>query len=365
MLSSIFLSLIANISILCTVSYIFVKLIPKEKNYTLSLKKKLEMIGIASITNFLLMLFSVTLPEEAFLDFRQIILILLVYYFGPSVSIPTAFLISALRLLLGINPASIQTAFVYVFLGLLLPYVSSKLTKRFNNYAVLSCLNVICVATISLSLFFLYKNILLSLLICFSLLILSSIVVVVVTAFIEDLIKNLHLYLEEQEHAQMDYLTGLYNMRAFNKKWQMIQVDKTIAKTAFMIIDIDHFKWINDNYGHANGNFILRQLAVILNVGAPDHELIYRVGGEEFCLILNHLSYAEQQEVAENIRVSVAGKEFLLENGAGINITVSIGLAASGQQKDMKKLFRLADRCLYMAKEQGRNQVIGATLESQ
>lgn len=363
MLSSVFLSVIANISILCTASYIFVKLIPKEKIYTLNLQKKLIMIGIASMTNFILMLFSVNLPKEAIIDFRHIILILLVYYFGPTVSIPTAFLISVLRLLLGVNAASTRTAFMYIVLGLLLPYVCSKLTKRFNQYAVLSWLNVVCVSAITLNLFFFYDDILLSSLICISLLILSSIVVIVVTAFIEDLIKNLHLYLEIQEQAQMDYLTGLYNMREFNKKWQTIQADKSVGTTAFMMLDIDHFKWINDTYGHANGNFILRQLAVILQVVAPDNELIYRVGGEEFCIILNNLPYAEQKEIAEKIRASVAGKEFLLENGAGINITVSIGLAASTQQKDMKKLFRLADRCLYMAKDQGRNKVIGATME--
>ena len=365
MLSSVFLSVIANISILCTASYIFVKLIPKEKKYTLNLQKKLIMIGIASMTNFILMLFSVNLPKEAIIDFRHIILILLVYYFGPTVSIPTAFLISVLRLLLGVNAASTRTAFMYIVLGLLLPYVCSKLTKRFNQYAVLSWLNVVCVSAITLNLFFFYDDILLSSLICISLLILSSIVVIVVTAFIEDMIKNLHLYLEIQEQAQMDYLTGLYNMREFNKKWQTIQADKSVGTTAFMMLDIDHFKWINDTYGHANGNFILRQLAVILQVGAPDNELIYRVGGEEFCIILNNLPYVEQKKTAEKIRASVASKEFLLENGAGIYITVSIGLAASTQKKDMKKLFRLADRCLYMAKDQGRNKVIGATMENE
>ena len=363
MLSSIFLNLIANISILTTGSYLVVKFIPQKKDYTLSLKQKLWLIGLTSMAAFLLMLFSVDLPEKVILDLRYIILILLVYYFGPSVSIPTAFLIAALRLLWGIHPASIRTAMMYVVLGLLLPYACKKLAKQFNNYVVLLLLNAICVSFITLNLLFLYDDILLSILISMSLLILSSIVMIAVTAFIGDLIKNRYLYLEEQEHAQMDYLTGLYNMRAFNNKWQTIQEDKSIKTTAFMMLDIDHFKWINDTYGHANGNFILRQLATILKIGAPDNELIYRIGGEEFCLILNNLSYAEQERAAENIRKSVAGKEFLLESGAGVNITVSIGLAASTQKKDMKKLFRLADRCLYMAKDQGRNKVIGATME--
>lgn len=365
MLSSILLDIIANISILTTVSYVFVKLIPKEKIYTLNIKQKLLMIGLSSITSFILMLFSVDLPEEVIMDFRHVILIFLVYYFGPSVSVPTAFLMAALRLFWGINTTSIRTAIMYVVLGLVLPIVCKRLTKQLNKYAVLLLLNAVCVSTITINLFFLYDDFLLSALICLGLLILSSIVTITVTAFIEDLIKNLHLYLKEQEYAKMDYLTGLYNMREFNKKWKMIQADNSIATTAFAMLDIDHFKWINDTYGHANGNFILRQLATILKIGAPDNELVYRVGGEEFCLILNDLTYAEQKTIAENIRASVADKEFLLENGAGIHITISIGLAASSQQKDMKKLFRLADRCLYMAKDQGRNKVIGATMESE
>ncbi len=171
--------------------------------------------------------------------------------------------------------------------------------------------------------------------------------------------------MEEKEQAKVDFLTGLYNMREFNKKWQLFQEDKAIRNTAFIMLDIDHFKWINDTYGHANGNFILRQLATILKVEAPDKELVYRVGGEEFCLIVNDLPYVEQKRVAEKIRASVAGKEFLLENGDGIHMTISVGLAASSQNKDMKKLFRLADRCLYAAKNQGRNKVVGSIMETE
>ena len=365
MLRTLFLDSIANISILSTASYIFIKLIPMERNYILSLKQKVSMVLIASMTSFLLMLFSVSLPQEVKLDLRHIILILLVYYFGFSISIPTVFLISALRFLLGVNPASIQAAIMYVVLGIVLPLISKKLSQRFNHYVVLLLLNGVCVLASTINLYSLYKNFLFCTLIFCVFLFLSSIVVVMVTAFIEDLRKSLVLYLDEKEQAKVDFLTGLYNMREFNKKWQLFQRDKTIRDTAFIMLDIDHFKWINDTYGHANGNFILRQLATILKVEAPDKELVYRVGGEEFCLIVNDLPYVEQKRVAEKIRASVAGKEFLLENGDGIHMTISVGLAASSQNKDMKKLFRLADRCLYDAKNQGRNKVVGSIMETE
>lgn len=82
-------------------------------------------------------------------------------------------------------------------------------------------------------------------------------------------------------------------------------------------------------------------------------------------MILNNFPFVKQQQLAEKIRMSVAEQSFLLENGNSIQITISIGFAASVKNKDMKKLFRLADRCLYMAKNQGRNKVIGKMLENE
>ena len=366
MLTSIFLSIIANISILSTASYMFVKLIPKKRTYTLNVKQHLMMLVVSSLTSFLLMLFAVDLPKGAIIDLRHIVLVLLVYYVGPTVAFPTAIFISVLRLLLGVNTSSIRTAMMYVVLGLILPMVCKKLVKQVNNkYAVLLILNVICVISIALNSYFLYDNFLVYLLIYSSFFVLSSLVVILAITFIEDLLKSLSLYLDEKEQAKIDFLTGLYNKRAFTKKWQRIEVDETIVTTALMLIDIDHFKGINDRYGHANGDFVLRQLATILKVGADDNQLVYRVGGEEFCLILNDLSYAAQKNIAETIRSRVAHEEFLLENGTSIQLTVSIGMASSDQVKDMKKLYRLADQCLYMAKNQGRNKVMGEILENE
>lgn len=366
MLISVLLSIISNISILITASYIFVKLIPKKKVYTISVKQQLLMIGVASLTSLLLMLLAVDLPKGAIIDLRQIILVLLVYYIGPKVAIPTAILISVIRLSLGFHSASIRTAIMYIVLGFLLPVVCKKLVKKINNkYVVLLILNAICVAATAMISYVLYDSFLVYISIYSSFLVLSSLVGILATLFIEDLLKSRSLYLDEKEQAKMDFLTGLYNKRAFTNKWQRIEVDETIATTALMLIDIDYFKGINDRYGHANGDFVLRQLATILKVGAADNELVYRVGGEEFCLILNDLSYDAQKNIAETIRFRVAHKEFLLENGTSIQLTVSIGLAASDQVKDMKKLYRLADQCLYMAKNQGRNKVMGEILDNE
>lgn len=259
MLKSVILDIIANISVLTTASYIFVKLIPKKKSFELTIKELLLMIGIAGLTSFMLMLFAIDLPDKVLLDLRHIILILWIYYFGNKFTLPLVLLMSMLRFLIGVNHVSIRTAIVYLLLCLFLPNIRNKLIKYVNNeYRVLVILNGICVSVVAVHLYFLYYDLLLIIFIYIPFLILSSFVVIMVTAFIEDLLKTRSLYLNEQEHAQMDYLTGLYNMRKFNKKWQIIQLDKKIETTALMMIDIDYFKWINDNYGHADGNFILR-----------------------------------------------------------------------------------------------------------
>lgn len=165
------------------------------------------------------------------------------------------------------------------------------------------------------------------------------------------------MYLNEKEYATLDFLTGLLNMREFNKQWQIIQMNQNISNTAFLILDIDYFKTINDTHGHANGNLVLQQLAIILRINAPENQHIYRVGGEEFCLILNDLTPNELDQIAEKIREDVASKPFQLEDGKVVEVTVSIGVAST-KNKDLKNLFRLADRCLYLAKDQGRNRVV-------
>lgn len=353
--------MIANISIISMMSYLVIKLIPNEKNFTLSKSQKIIILLFAGFTSFLLMLFSVNLPESIRLDLRHVIIILLIYYFGPSFSIPITVLVSILRLYWGINPASIFSAISYIAIGILSSILFKRLSSNFNKYTVLLLFNTLFVVTTSFDLFYITQNFYLSCLVFLLFSFTSAVVLILNTFFIEDLIQSRQMYLNEKEYARLDYLTGLFNMREFNKQWQLIQINKTVKSTAFLMIDIDHFKQINDTHGHANGNLVLQQLAMILRITAPDAQQIYRVGGEEFCLIATNLTNNELIYLAEKIRESVDLKPFQLEDDNSVNVTVSIGLASS-KDKDLKKLYRLADRCLYLAKEQGRNKVVNLAM---
>lgn len=362
MLSKILLNAIANIAILTLVSYIFVKLIPKKRKYTLTIWQKTMIVLVASLTSFILMSFSVNLPEQVKVDMRYNALILLLYYLGPSVFIPADIITAFLRLSWGISDAATNTFILYIILSFLLPVLNKWASNHFSSYGTGLVVNAFYVVGHSICLYFVYYDWKYILFISTLNFLFSSLCLMLNIAFIEDMRANLQRYLNEIERAKSDYLTGLYNKREFSRRWEEIECDPNVTQTAFLMLDIDHFKCINDQYGHVNGDLVLRQVADLLHIQNIEYQHAYRVGGEEFCIILKNLVFSEQEEIAERIRRSIESKQFVLENRQTIRLTVSIGLASSYSIKDMKKLYRLADRALYRAKENGRNQVVSLDL---
>jgi diguanylate cyclase (GGDEF)-like protein len=150
-----------------------------------------------------------------------------------------------------------------------------------------------------------------------------------------------------------------------NKK----QLDNVLAKEipralrhgrqlSVMMIDIDHFKDVNDTYGHITGDSVLRDLASILERRLrPDDEL-GRYGGEEFCAILPETSLEGAIRIGETLRGLVEGHAFVVE-GEQIKVTISVGIAELKKGMDMKAFYKSADEMLYEAKRTGRNKVCG------
>lgn len=363
MLSRIVLNGIANIAILTLVSYVFIKIIPRQKKYTLTYWHKILLILIASLTSFILMSFSVDLPLQVKVDMRFNAMILLLYYIGPSTFIPATIITALLRLTWGISNAAVYTFVLYVILSMIMPIINKRITERFNSYATGLILNACYVIGHGLALYFVYYDWKYMITVSSLNYVFSSVCLMLNIMFIEDMRVNVQLYLDEIERAKSDYLTGLYNKREFSYYWTETENDPNVTHTAFLMLDIDHFKCINDQYGHLNGDSVLRQVAALLHVKGVEHEHIYRVGGEEFCIVLKNKSFTEQTTIAENIRQTIETQCFILENHQTIHLTVSIGMATSYKIKDMKNLYRLADRALYQAKERGRNQIVVLDLE--
>ena len=161
--------------------------------------------------------------------------------------------------------------------------------------------------------------------------------------------------------ALTDELTGLYNRRyVFAHLNELLgRMTDGGGDTALMLFDIDHFKRVNDAYGHPAGDQVLRDIAgrAVRQVRSVD--LVGRLGGEEFAVVMPETSLGDAVAVAERLRGAVADEPFLLQGKSDkLPITVSVGIAMTGEGRDtLESLLKRADEALYAAKNGGRNRV--------
>ena len=172
----------------------------------------------------------------------------------------------------------------------------------------------------------------------------------------------LNLTTATRENALTDELTKLPNRRALAQEFlkEMQRARRHHNAIAFLMIDLDHFKQVNDTYGHLNGDAVLAELAQILKTGARESDVCARYGGEEFALILHETTEPGARTLAERIRAKVAAATF----PGGLKLTISVGLAATGEPALFTQLIDRADQALYAAKQGGRNQVRVADMKA-
>lgn len=155
--------------------------------------------------------------------------------------------------------------------------------------------------------------------------------------------------------ALTDPLTALPNRRAFERGMAALRpADK---EAALLIIDLDHFKTVNDTHGHAAGDYVLQQVSMILRAHMRNRDLLSRLGGEELAALLPDTGAVEAQQLAERLRHAIETLEVHWE-GQVIAITASIGVAVAPGDLPAKDLFVQADAALYAAKRGGRNRVV-------
>jgi diguanylate cyclase (GGDEF)-like protein len=161
--------------------------------------------------------------------------------------------------------------------------------------------------------------------------------------------------LEHRDLAVLDTLTGLLNRSSLESRAIEIeqQARLTGGPVSLVLLDLDGFKRVNDTHGHGRGDAVLRDVAYEMRNSLRSFELVYRIGGEEFLLLLPGVELTEAKEIAERVRHSVA------EGRPGdLDITISAGVAASsGGKISYDELFRAADGALLEAKRRGRNRV--------
>ena len=178
-------------------------------------------------------------------------------------------------------------------------------------------------------------------------------------------IKNSNeLFAFMEDAAHRDFLTGLHNPRAFHLVYdrRVRRAQKNGEEFGLILLDIDHFKKVNDTYGHPAGDVVLRQLGKILASCAPVDGYAARNGGEEFAMVVDCRAEEAIVRIAERIRLAVEEHDFLLEDGTQLKLTISLGYGLSDAGSP-KTLFRRVDDALYRAKENGRNQTCKAGKE--
>ncbi|GLR64969.1 hypothetical protein GCM10007878_24070 [Marinospirillum insulare] len=172
---------------------------------------------------------------------------------------------------------------------------------------------------------------------------------------------------ELTKQASTDPLTQLYNRRYFLVEASHLveKAQQNTSHLSVMMLDIDHFKAINDQHGHKTGDLVLIQVANLFNTLSREQDLIARFGGEEFVILLPSADSNAAKECAERIRQGIEAHSIVIDEKTNLKITISIGVAEMNiaNQESIESTINRADEALYLAKAQGRNQVNLAELQ--
>ena len=166
-------------------------------------------------------------------------------------------------------------------------------------------------------------------------------------------LRNAELY----EKATVDSLTQVSSRAFFLQRMHKIIARKSSPDISVLMVDLDHFKKVNDTFTHQAGDYLLVILGKLLREAVQAGEIVGRYGGEEFILLIQ-ANYVKALERATEVKEKVATHTFLYKEQQ-INVTISIGVATLNSSDTMKLLIERADRALYLAKDWGRNQVVG------
>jgi diguanylate cyclase (GGDEF)-like protein len=171
-------------------------------------------------------------------------------------------------------------------------------------------------------------------------------------------LRNAILYQNAVQAAQLDSLTGINNRAAMDRclERELELAHRHDHALSLMIVDVDHFKRINDSLGHSAGDAVLKTLTTCMKETMRASDMLFRYGGEEFALLLSGTDLDGARQMGERLRAAVDAYHFSYNNKK-VDVTVSIGVASLGRRDSANRLFNKADAALYQAKKAGRNQV--------
>ncbi|GLF91209.1 hypothetical protein Saga11_24680 [Bacillus safensis] len=348
--------LFINLTILVTFHYLFIlvfkeNFLKKEDTLLRQLCKGM----LSGLLGVLLMFFSIK-AGPAIIDLRHIPLILTAFYGGIAQTMIAAFIVIIGRLLIEANVAS----FSNIFSMMIIATASFLIAERHMNHVIKMLLSITISNVLASILFIIIAN--------------ETFIEVHIAYWIFSYIAGLfNFYVIEHQtkayqllnlykfQAHYDFLTGVLNKRKFDEVLSdafTMKLKQPIHQMSLIYLDIDYFKTINDQYGHHEGDIVLKEIGNRLIKNTRSSDYIGRIGGEEFAVLLPNCTIEKTWQIAERLRKKIADQPMYLQNGKSIHITVSLGCAYShGTSADIKQLPIIADQELYKAKESGRNQV--------
>ncbi len=180
--------------------------------------------------------------------------------------------------------------------------------------------------------------------------IIAAVVLIFMLYFVHRFVKK-----ELEENASLDPLTKLYNRFYFDFfiKTQLAYFDRSVESLALLFIDIDHFKRVNDNYGHKMGDKVLEEVALIILQNLRTEDTAFRFGGEEFIVSLPNCDESQAMEISKRLLEHVSAHQFPVKE----QLTISIGVTLYRKKEKVSEFIDRADQAMYYAKQHGRNQI--------
>ena len=363
-LKTILYDLLHNLTLLMSGFYLLGKLSPHP--ITVDSKRSVRILyGISlSLLSWMLMQLTIEPVPGVLVDLRHIPVIVAAYFAGPLPTAIVTIVIILYRFSISLNSSAYAAALFITLIAV----GTSLLVKWLPIYSKRTFTLVTVYATVLHGIVLIYV-------LADSKLIMDILSVVLPASFISSwlalvIIRDIRLTKQSmrtwQQTAQRDFLTGLHNFRAFTDHFDDLKQQTILQQheVALITVDIDHFKHVNDTFGHEAGDEVLRQFASRLRDGVTDAGFISRNGGEEFSVLVEQLTDVKVLALAEQLRERIATSPFQLSNGTQLPLTASFGVALFPKStSEIQQLVTDADVALYHSKQNGRNRVTLFTRE--
>ena len=327
-------------------------------NLSLSYKENFFFGLSQGLLGIILMLFTIHIAPEVIMDFRHIPILLAALYGGGFASIIAGIIIAIFR----ISHFGISTPAIIASINMFNIAIACALILKLNLNPLKKWIYMNFISSLFITITFILiikdSTTLHSTLVYFW--IASSIIGILAYYISNYMNTSIKLLNKLEQESTLDFLTGLNNVRQYDNalNQSFANVKTKNEHLSILIIDIDFFKKVNDTYGHLAGDSVLQQLGVVLSTASRSFDIVSRIGGEEFSVILPDCQSQHALEVAERLRVAVEIHEFILPDNLKINICISIGAATYPENVcDLENLVSQADIALYSAKRSGRNRV--------